>query len=89
MPMHAVTIRRWQLGLAFLILALSYVAGLFWIQEGRLQSCERTYQGVADVFAPFKPAHLTDGQKRDWEKFERRIAFLKGNCGNQIRLWHP
>src|SRR5437868_1843676 len=52
-PMHVVTVRRWQLGLAFIGITAVFVVTIMWVQVGRVSSCQRTYEGIRQVFQPF------------------------------------
>lgn len=55
------------------------------IQAARLESCERAYEGVREVFKPFlpKPGKGTPEQRRNARKFNRTVDRLKGQCDKQ------
>lgn len=57
------------------------------IQKSRLTSCERTYEGIREVFKPFfpPPKTATPKQLADQSKFNRTIIHLKARCATQIR----
>lgn len=84
------TLRRWQVGIAFAIITLVFVLSLLWVQAGRLSSCRRTYEGVRQVFQPFLTPPPAKGKpKRDYETFNRRVDALKAQCSRQIKLYWP
>lgn len=53
------------------------------IQKSRVESCERTYEGVRQVFDPFLPDHPRGKQRRDIQKFNDTIDRLKRTCPKQ------
>lgn len=55
------------------------------IQHARKASCERTYEGIREVFKPFFPKHPKGKQLRDEQKFNRTINGLKAHCTIQTR----
>ena len=83
--------------LAVLALLLSCgVATLSWIannsriddiQSSRVESCERTYEGVREIFRPFfrPPEKRTRKQRRDVAKFNRTVDRLKARCDVQTK----
>ena len=105
MPRHTVTLRRWQVGLAFTMVTLAFVVGLVWlthvshevsvknhdriadIQRGRLESCQRTYEGVRQAFKPFfKRSRTTAEGRRDLRTFNRNIDHLKAQCDDKTHV---
>lgn len=97
MPQHVITLRRWQVGLAFFAVAVSFTAGA-WIftgyngdrirdiQRNRVESCRLTYEGVRQVFRPFfRPVRVrTPKERHDIRKFNRRVDDLKADCDLQV-----
>lgn len=57
------------------------------IQNSRVESCKRTYEGVRDVFNPFipPPSARTKRQQADIDKFNKVINKLKKGCVTQTR----
>ena len=54
------------------------------IQAARVESCERTYEGVRQIFQPFlPPSPRTNKQRRLVKKFNNRIDTLRARCGQQ------
>ena len=54
------------------------------IQTTRIESCERTYEGIREVFSPFFPKPpLTQQQLNNLERFNKTIADLRAGCVNQ------
>lgn len=97
MPRHVVVIRRWQVALAFLAVTVAYVVGLVLLERlvhrvnhERVVSCQRTYEGVREVFRPFfrKPAVRTAKEQRDIAKFNATVDRLKERCSVQIHGGH-
>jgi hypothetical protein len=57
------------------------------IQQSRVDSCERTYEGIREVFKPFYPPKpRTLKQIQDLETFNDTINNLKAHCVIQT---HP
>jgi hypothetical protein len=58
------------------------------IQVARVASCQRTYEGIREVFTPFmpKPPNATPDQLQDWSTFNSTIDELKENCTKQTRV---
>jgi len=55
------------------------------IQNSRLESCKRTYEGIGEVFQPFFPkAPRTRKQQAELDKFNKRIDQLQQACIDQI-----
>jgi len=55
------------------------------IQQGRLESCRRTYEGIRQAFQPFfKRSRLTAEGRRDVRRFNLRINVLQAQCPAQI-----
>ncbi len=113
MPMKPVTVRRWEVLLVFVLLAISFTVGLVLvdhasdkakaaahqaeqlsrenrsliarIQRARLESCERTYEGVREIFAPILPRRArTPKEAHDIRVFNTRVDELKAGCPAQI-----
>lgn len=57
------------------------------IQNSRVKSCKRTYEGVREIFAPFFPKkhHRTKTEKANINKFNHTITFLRNRCSKQTR----
>lgn len=56
------------------------------IQQARLSSCERTYEGVREIFKPFLSAPpATAKQKKDRALFNSTVDELKANCAVQTK----
>jgi hypothetical protein len=56
------------------------------IQKSRLESCERTYNGIREVFLPFFPhPPRTHRQKADLKKFNTTINKLVKACVKQTK----
>lgn len=55
------------------------------IQRSRVQSCERTYEGIRMVFKPFLAGPQTQKQKKNIQKFNNRIDTLKSKCVIQTK----
>lgn len=53
------------------------------IQNSRRQSCERTYEGIRQVFKPFLSGPQTATQKKNIDKFNHRIDVFKSRCAIQ------
>lgn len=55
------------------------------VQRSRVESCQRTYEGVREIFRPFFPPlkQATPKQRRDRRKFNRRVNQLKAHCPAQ------
>lgn len=55
------------------------------IQKDRVKSCQRTYEGVREVFKPFfRTKRLrTEKEQANVDKFNARIDELKAGCGDQ------
>lgn len=54
------------------------------IQSARIESCEKTYSGIQQVFAPFFPQPpLTPEQKANLDKFNGTIKKLQEGCAKQ------
>jgi hypothetical protein len=58
------------------------------IQAARVASCQRTYEGIREVFLPFmpKPPNASPDQLADWVRFNDTIDRLKRNCTLQTRV---
>lgn len=94
---------RWKL-LSLWIAAFSVVVGLLFVQNGRrvddiqqarLASCERTYEGIREVFRPFFPVdpvtgeplpEATDEQIENLNTFNATIKEKKAQCGKQTQV---
>lgn len=92
MPQRVVVVHLWQVVLAFIAVTTAFVIqGILLTQtindvnHDRVVSCERTYEGVREIFKPFfTPLDTqTPKQRRDIAKFNRRIETLKSRCGIQ------
>lgn len=57
------------------------------IQNSRVKSCKRTYEGVREIFSPFFPKkhQQTKKEKINIHKFNHTINFLKNRCSKQTR----
>ncbi len=56
------------------------------IQQSRIESCERTYEGIREVFRPFFPKHPTNQRQIDnVETFNTTINNLKKACTKQTK----
>jgi hypothetical protein len=57
------------------------------IQQSRLVSCQRTYEGIREVFSPFfLPANKeTPKQAENRHKFNTTINRLKEGCSHQTK----
>lgn len=56
------------------------------IQNSRLESCKRTYEGIREVFRPFNPPKpRTTQQQSDLDKFNGTIDGLMAGCSVQIK----
>jgi hypothetical protein len=97
MPRRVVTLRLWEILLAFAAITAAFVIGLYFvvhwnnqriadIQSARLSSCERTYEGIREVFRPLFPAHPTPRQRTDLETFNTTIDRLRDGCAKQTRV---
>lgn len=54
------------------------------IQLARIESCEKTYEGIREVFSPFFPKPpLTKQQVDNLERFNTTIVTLKAGCVKQ------
>jgi hypothetical protein len=54
------------------------------IQESRVISCKRTYEGIREVFGPFfPPPPRTKEEQTNLNKFNNRIDDLKSRCSKQ------
>ena len=54
------------------------------IQEARIESCEKTYAGIKEVFRPFfPPPPRTPEQQRDLDTFNETIRVLQSGCKQQ------
>lgn len=72
------------------LLVLGWVANshrIHEIQSSRTVSCERTYEGIREVFRPFfrPPDKSTPKEKADQLKFNITIDRLKKNCSKQTK----
>jgi hypothetical protein len=80
---------RWRALTLWIIL---FTAFSFWqytaLQDSRVSSCKRTYEGIRLVFQPFLPPEeaATPQQVRNIEKFNNRITVLKANCDKQTEV---
>ena len=94
MPRKVVTVRRWEVVFAFVAVTAAYVIGLWLtvhlnneritdINQSRLESCQRTYEGVRQVFNVFFPDAPKGQEKKDIRKFNRRVDALKRGCERQ------
>lgn len=56
------------------------------IQKSRVASCERTYKGISEVFAPFikPPGKRTTQENKDIHTFEATIHRLQAKCDIQV-----
>lgn len=60
-------------------------ARLVEIQDSRVESCKKTYEGISNVFKPFfPPPPQTAEQKAQLEKFNTTVAKLKNGCSKQV-----
>lgn len=93
MPRRVVVLHRWQIASAFAAVTLAFVGAAGWlthqqreIQRERVASCERTYEGVREVFRPFfRPTKVrTRKERHDIRKFNRTVQRLKAHCDKQI-----
>lgn len=58
---------------------------IFDIQNSRLESCKRTYEGIRKVFKPFSPPKpRTEKQQSNLDKFDKTINHLKAACETQV-----
>src|SRR5215212_4674166 len=77
---------RWR-ALTVWTIIVSVVLVLFVVslQRSRVESCQRTYDGIHQVFKPFfrPPSEQTAQQKEDQAKFLATIARLKKGCEHQ------
>jgi predicted PurR-regulated permease PerM len=56
------------------------------VQQSRVESCQKTYEGIREVFKPFFPQHPTNKQQIDnLEKFNTTINKLKAACDKQTK----
>jgi len=55
------------------------------IQQSRVDSCRRTYEGVREIFRPFLQPGQTPQQAASWEKFNQSIDTLKAKCKAQTK----
>lgn len=57
------------------------------LQRSRVESCERTYEGVRLIFKPFLPpaGTRTPKQQRDLKRFNDRVDNLKARCDEQVK----
>lgn len=57
------------------------------IQASRIESCQRTYEGIREVFQPLLPpeSERTEKQKENLKKFNDKIDELKSNCPKQTQ----
>jgi hypothetical protein len=86
--------RAQALFIAWLGLVVAVAIG-FWkisrlvddIQQSRIESCERTYQGVREIFKPLLPPvkTRTAKQRHDLKIFNDRIDQLKHGCATQTK----
>lgn len=56
------------------------------VNQSRLESCRRTYEGVRQVFKPVLPVNPTPKQQSDLNKFNNRIDYLKSQCITQVAV---
>lgn len=93
MPRRVVVLHRWQIAVAFIALTVAFVVqGVLLkqtindVNHSRRISCERTYEGIRDVFRPFfrPPLVRTAKERRDIRKFNRIINGLKARCDKQV-----
>jgi len=58
------------------------------IQRGRLESCQRTYEGIRQVFRPFfaPPQKRSAHERLVIKKFNHRIEALKAQCDDQTHV---
>lgn len=56
------------------------------IQQGRISSCQRTYQAFIEVFKPVEPppSKRTPEENARVHQFNRTIRRLQRNCSHQI-----
>lgn len=98
MPMRAITVRRWEIVVAFVAVTAGFVVGavIFTgynndrvrdIQQNRISSCKRTYEGVREVLRPFfRPiSERTPKERRDIKKFNDTVDRLKARCDTQVQ----
>jgi hypothetical protein len=92
MPTQTVSLHRWQIVAAFISVTTAFVVqGVLLTQtinnvnHDRVVSCQRTYEGVREIFKPFfqPPKQRTHKQSRDIGKFNHRVDELKGRCDIQ------
>jgi hypothetical protein len=64
---------------------------LIQIQDARRESCQKTYEGIREVFTPFlaPPAERTKEQQADIDLFNKTIDEKKSNCGKQTKTNTP
>lgn len=55
------------------------------IQQSRVESCQRTYEGVRQVFQPFLRPHPRGEEARRIARFNERIDMLKLGCVTQTK----
>ena len=53
------------------------------IQQARVESCRRTYEGVREIFQPFLHPDGDPRAQRNVRVFNHRIDSLKNACGQQ------
>lgn len=93
---------RWRL---LTLWVIGFTLYMMWtytsIQNGRKESCERTYAGIREAFQPLFPKQLTvkqlkalkpedravyDKMQHNLITFNNRINFLISNCGKQTKV---
>lgn len=57
------------------------------IQQSRVYSCQKTYEGIKEVFKPFlsAPRKRTAQEQRDIIVFNKTIQHLKVKCNTQVK----
>ena len=85
-------IRRISIGYAILALATGLALWLVVsgnrdrvqdIQQARVDSCRRTYEGVREIFLPFLHPDEDPKVNRNIRQFNERVDRLKARCGQQ------
>lgn len=80
----------------FLYLSMGGIAVFGWIsnanrvndiQQNRVYSCQKTYDGIREVFKPFlsAPKKRTAQEQKDIDLFNKTIAHLKAKCHAQVK----
>jgi len=56
------------------------------IQQAREESCQRTYEGIREVFKPLFPPKPNPTQKESLKTFNDTIDDLKSQCDTQVQV---